>query len=87
MVDYSMIFNFIYEDADEGEERAVLTSVKNQTVSNAMSDDFAKPESKVLEVALLYPPSLEAKYNASLYRYIGGVERFLLLLANMVSAV
>ena len=82
-----MIFNFIYEDEDGDEERVVLTSVKNQVVSNAMSDDFAKPVSKALEVALLYPPSLAAKYNASLYVYIGGVERFLMLLANMVSAV
>jgi len=59
-------------------------SVKTEDVQNVMSDS-APPKFRTMKAALMYPRVLADKYSqAHLNSSLGGVENYLMLLANMV---
>ena len=68
-------------------DEADIRSKRSMETKDSPPVTASTPVFKTLKAALLYPEPLRRKYSGSLNNSLGGVENYLLVVANMVCIV
>jgi len=86
-----MLFYYLLQDAINFFFLSFATDEEKSRLGRSLDAEDSRipvPKFKTLKVALMCPPSFAAKYNSGkLNVTTGGVESYLLILANIVGSV